>query len=84
MNSKRNCIVFLQYCFFRLHRYLQKSELQKQKDDIRRGIISADDDSDIEIGEGFRIPGRIWKKLHKYVVSLFFFFLYLLKSQSCH
>jgi len=51
------------------NRKLHKDEVQRQRDRaLNGGNDELESGSDMEIDEGFSVPGRVWNKLYRFVL----------------
>ena len=67
------------------NRKLHKDEICRQKEKALNNTNDTDSGSDMEIDNGFSVPGRIWNKLYRYVkpVSVFCFWYDISKKNFC-
>jgi len=48
-------------------RHAAKEKLLKKQRRLVAGQEVSESDSDMELGEGFRVPGSLWNKLYRFV-----------------
>jgi len=71
MHSMRVCVT---------NRQLHKGEVRRQREKALGSSVDSDSGSDMEIDNGFSVPGRIWNKLYRWVASNVILFI----SVTCH
>jgi len=58
-----------------VYRKLHKAEIHQQREKALNNAIDSDSGSDMEIDNGFSVPGRIWNKLYRYINTSIFLVL---------
>jgi len=57
--------VYVPVCCRKLH----KDEIRRQREKALNNSVDSDSGSDMEIDSGFSVPGRIWNKLYRSVIT---------------